>query len=202
MALYLPNASVMVRYCVALLTILVLTACAEQAERDASVPEQSIAELERPAPVVSGTDQEGKAFSSSSIRGSYWLASFMFTTCQTICPALNTVQADIARAYASRGLRFVSISTDPEHDTPAALKQYAQRYGAVSGTWWMLSMPIDTVLNVATRGFAVMGPEHPDMHSTRFVLVSPNQTIVDYFDSADTADVRRLRTTLDKLLPA
>lgn len=190
------------RFTVALLIVTALSACTQQAERDASPADQRVADLERPSPVVNGTDQDGNAFSSSSIRGSYWLASFMFTSCQTVCPALNSVQSELARTYATRGLRFVSISTDPEHDTPSALKQYAQRYGARTGTWWMVTMPIDTVINVATRGFAVMGPEHPDMHSTRFVLVSPAQTIVDYFDSADTAEVRRLRTTLDQLLPA
>lgn len=124
----------------------------------------------------------------------------MFTTCETVCPALNTVQSDLVATYGKRGLRFVSISTDPDTDTPEALKAYAGRYNASTGTWWMLNMPIDTVLAVATRGFAVMAPEHPDMHSTRFVLVNDRQQIHDYFDSADTAEVRRLHETLNSLL--
>jgi hypothetical protein len=45
-----------------------------------------------------------------------------------------------------------------------------------------------------------MAPETPDMHSTRFVLVDRNQRIRDYFDSADSSEVVRLKRTLDSLL--
>ncbi len=183
-----------------LLMVLLVVACTEQAEQEVANGQQGMASFDRPAPVVTGTDQDGKTFSTTALNGSYWLASFMFTTCQTVCPALNSVQADLANAYASKGLRFVSISTDPTNDTPEALRAYAARYGATPGRWWMLTMPIDTVMSVATTGFAVMAPETPDMHSTRFVLVDRNQRIRDYFDSADSSEVVRLKRTLDSLL--
>lgn len=188
------------RAAISLLGVLLIAACSQQPDQESVDGAQAVAVLDRPAPVVTGTDQDGKTFSTSTLRGSYWLASFMFTSCQTVCPALNTVQADLAGAYASKGLRFVSISTDPDNDTPEALRAYAGRYGAKAGTWWMLAMPIDTVMSVATKGFAVMGPETPDMHSTRFVLVGRNQQILDYFDSADSSEVVRLKRTLDSLL--
>lgn len=189
-----------IRIAVYLLGAMLLTACSEQAEKESPDVVQGNASIDRPAPVVTGMDQDGKTFTTSALNGSYWLASFMFTTCQTVCPALNSVQADLAKTYASKGLRFVSISTDPDNDTPEALRAYAGRYGATTGTWWMLTMPIDTVMHVATKGFAVMGPEKPDMHSTRFVLVDRNQQIHDYYDSADSAEVVRLKRTLDSLL--
>lgn len=183
-----------------LVSVLLFTACSEQSEQETFGDAQGTITIDRPAPLVTGTDQDGNVFTTSALNGSYWLASFMFTTCQTVCPALNSVQADLANTYASKGLRFVSISTDPDNDTPEALRAYASRYRAMTGTWWMLTMPIDTVMHVATRGFAVMGPETPDMHSTRFVLVDRNQRIHDYFDSADSAEVVRLKRTLDSLL--
>ena len=189
-----------VKVAVCLLGSLLFTECSQQSEQETSDVAQGVAVLDRPAPVVTGTDQDGNTFTTSTLKGSYWLASFMFTTCQTVCPALNSVQADISNTYASKGLRFVSISTDPDNDTPEALRAYAGRFGAKTGSWWMLTMPIDTVMSVATRGFAVMGPEKPDMHSTRFVLVDRDQQIHDYFDSADSAEVVRLKRTLDSLL--
>lgn len=162
--------------------------------------QSSVAAAMRPAPVVAGIDQDGNAFSSDRLRGKYWLASFMFTTCPSICPALNTVQASLVRRFAQRGLRFVSISTDPGTDTTERLRNYAQQYGATTGTWWMLNMPIDTVVHVATYGFALTGPKVPDLHSTRFVLVDPEQRIHGYFDAADDQDVKRLERILDDLL--
>lgn len=177
-----------------------VAACRQEPAAEVPSNDGAVAKLERPAPEVVGIDQDGNSFSSSSLSGRVWLASFMFTNCQTVCPALNTVQAGLVKKYAGKGLRFVSISTDPENDTPEAMKAYGARYGAQTGTWWMLRMPIDTVMKVATRGFAVMAPEHPDMHSTRFVLVDAKQQIHDYFDSADTAEVIRLERTLDAML--
>ena len=186
-------------FVLALIGSLAIAGCQQESVQEDS-NQGAVASLERPAPVINGIDQNGNAFRSTQLHGSYWLASFMFTTCQTVCPALNTIQSELAATYGPRGLRFVSISTDPDNDTPAALSAYAERYKAKTGTWWMLNMPIDTVISVATRGFAVMAPEHPDMHSTRFVLVDAQQQILDYFDSADTTEIRRLRETLDRLL--
>lgn len=68
------------------------------------------------------------------------MLNFIFTSCNTICPILSAtfaqVQAQLGPEAAQ--LRFVSISIDPEQDTPATLATYARRYGA-DGNWQFLT---------------------------------------------------------------
>jgi protein SCO1/2 len=64
------------------------------------------------------------------------LMNFIFTSCTTICPVMSHVFTDVQQKLGadSEKLHMVSISIDPEHDTPARLKDYAARYGA--GAQW------------------------------------------------------------------
>lgn len=56
---------------------------------------------------------------------------FVFTTCTAICPTLSRTFAELrARSGAARPLRLVSISIDPQNDTPAVLRQYARQFDA------------------------------------------------------------------------
>ena len=64
------------------------------------------------------------------------LMNFIFTSCTTICPVMSHVFTDVQQKLGadSAKLHMVSISIDPEHDTPARLKDYAARYKA--GSQW------------------------------------------------------------------
>ena len=147
---------------------------------------------ERKAPSFTAIDQNGKTFNSSDLAGTPWIASFFFTNCETVCPALNTVQADLQKQYSNK-VKFVSISTDPDTDNGAVLKEYAQRFGAKDGVWWMVHMPIEKVRNVSVSGFALMDPQEPSMHSTRFAAVDKDMRVVGYYDSEDTSDLKKLK---------
>jgi protein SCO1/2 len=59
------------------------------------------------------------------------MLNFIFTTCSTICPVTVKVFADLPSRLGSsaKNLRMVSISIDPENDTPAKLKDYARNFG-------------------------------------------------------------------------
>ncbi len=145
--------------------------------------------------LFSGIDQNGNEFSSESLKGTVWIGSFFFTSCSSICPALNRVQMDLQREFA-KSVRFVSISSDPETDTPPVLKEYAAEYGARNGVWWMLAMPHQSMLSVASTDLGLIAPTEPDVHSTRFVLVDTAMRVRGYYDSADTAQVALLRAIL------
>lgn len=87
------------------------------------------------APVVT---QDGRTvrFYDDLIKGRTVLISFIYTSCPTICPVvtarLSQVQDKLGDAVG-RDVFFVSISIDPETDTPAKLKAYAQTFGAGAG---------------------------------------------------------------------
>jgi protein SCO1 len=85
-------------------------------------------------PDVVLTDADGKVvrLRESLAEGNPVMLNFIFTTCSTICPVMTKVFADVRTqlGHAADNLRMVSISIDPENDTPAQLKAYAQRFGA------------------------------------------------------------------------
>lgn len=146
----------------------------------------------------SATDQRGAPFTSTLLKGTYWLGSFFFTRCQTVCPALNRVQAQIQREYGTK-LSYVSITSDPDFDTPQVLAEYAAEYAQVGGSWWFVTMPKDSMLKVASDGFGLISPAEPEMHSTRFVLVDPHMQVRGFYDSEDTAAISKLRRDLKGL---
>ena len=64
------------------------------------------------------------------------MLNFIFTTCTTICPVLSATFAQVRRQLGSetKHLRMISVSIDPEQDSPARLREYAQKFKA--GTGW------------------------------------------------------------------
>ena len=88
------------------------------------------------------TDQSGKRFSFNESRGKLVLATFIFTTCPDVCPLLTAKFAAIQRALDEKKVKdywLLSITTDPEHDNPAILREYALRFKADLNHWAFLS---------------------------------------------------------------
>jgi len=98
-------------------------------------------------------DQDGREvrFYTDALRGKIVLVSFIYTNCTDICPILMHTLTDVQNSLGDRfgkDVFFVSISVDPEDDTPEELRKYAERYGAKPG-WTFLTGPkkeIDAVI--------------------------------------------------------
>ena len=77
------------------------------------------------------TDQQGNQVKRSDLEGKIWVASFFFTSCNTQCVVVSARMADLQNRFAKNpDVAFVSISVDPQTDTPQRLEKYAERYGA------------------------------------------------------------------------
>lgn len=87
-------------------------------------------------------DQDGKIFRFANARGKLVVVTFIFTTCPDVCPLLTANFAAIQRALEkekNQDYLLVSITTDPEQDTPPVLKEYAARYKADLRRWSFLT---------------------------------------------------------------
>ncbi|MGH7826233.1 MAG: SCO family protein [Candidatus Binatia bacterium] len=96
-------------------------------------------------------DQDGKPFRLSSARGKWVLTTFIFTTCPDVCPLLTAKFAAIQRALRDQkqdNYLLLSITTDPERDTPSALKTYAEGYKADFRHWLFLTGSRDRLTTV------------------------------------------------------
>jgi protein SCO1/2 len=113
--------------------------------------------------------------------------NFIFTTCGAVCPVMSNTFSQVQAALGPEkdAVRMVSISIDPEQDTPAALKAYAGKYGA-GPQWQMLTGSLDDSIAVQ-RAFGVYRGDKMNHQPATFLRAGPGQPWVrlDGFASAD-----------------
>jgi protein SCO1/2 len=160
-----------------------------------------------PAPILGAvpafqlTDQDGRVFGSRDLAGRVWVASFIFTRCETVCPR---VTAQMARVQARTrdlepALHLVSFSVDPEHDTPARLAAYARAHRANPRMWTFLTGPAAAVQETVEKGLRVSvgrDPTDPSpagiSHGTHLVLVDGQGRLRGYYESEEPDAVDRI----------
>jgi protein SCO1/2 len=99
-------------------------------------------EVKTPVADFKLTDQDGKPFQFKNARGKVVLATFIFTTCPDVCPLLTAKFTAIQRTLdgnKTKDYLLLSISTDPERDRAAVLKEYAGRFKANLRNWSFLT---------------------------------------------------------------
>src|SRR5271168_1777520 len=103
-------------------------------------------------PDVTLTDQHGASVSLASLKGKLVLIDFIYTSCASTCPMLTAKMAAIAHQLGpalGADVKIVSITLDPEHDSPAELAKYAKSHDAGGNGWIFLTgtpAQIDQVL--------------------------------------------------------
>lgn len=149
------------------------------------------------------TAQDGRPFSSSQeLAGRVWVADFIFTTCPGPCPRMSSQMHQVQMALESEGIRLVSFTIDPEHDTPEVLAAYAQRFQASPGVWHFLTGPRQELHRLSLDVFR-LGPVDGTLeHSTRFVLVDRQGHIRNYYRTTEPDAITRLITDARGLLRA
>ena len=169
---------------------------AAELERAAALPE-----LGR-VPEFTFVNRDGRTVRRENLAGAPWIADFVFTACGSSCPLLTARLARLDRELpAGLGIRLVSFSVDPDHDTPPVLERYARSYGA-SRRWLFLTGDAARIRDLSRRGFKLalepagggmgsMGSE-AILHSTRFVLVDGEGVIRGTYQALDPAALRRL----------
>jgi len=160
-------------------------------------------------PAFSLTDQQGRTLTDRALRGTPWVANFIFTRCPSVCPLLTAkFKALQAKLGASEDVAFVSFSVDPEHDTPAVLAAYAEKFAADPARWHFLTGPMATIEQTVVEGFKIhIGSPEPHkedpslvdiMHGEHFVLVDRDGIIRGYY-RAEPAELEELADDLHKL---
>ena len=99
--------------------------------------------------------QEDKKYFRKDFLGHVTLVNFIFTSCPTVCPVLTQKMKELVNEAQNPEFRFVSISVDPENDSPAVLKKYGEKFGANWSRWTFLTGPLTEISEVVIRGFKV-----------------------------------------------
>ena len=151
-------------------------------------------------------NRDGQPVRRADLAGAPWIADFIFTRCGASCPMMSLRMARLERELpADLGVRFVSISVDPEHDTPEVLQEYAESFGA-PGRWLFLTGDKPQIYRLSKEGFKLalddampVSPDEPILHSTRFVLVDGQGKIRGYYEAFDEEALKKLRADLEAL---
>lgn len=132
-------------------------------------------------PEFSLIERDGRPVTRADLLGKIWLANFIYTECKETCPTQSLQIARLQAEFADApGLRLVSITVDPKHDTPEVLARYAERYGADPSRWLFLTGDKREIYCLAKDGFrlSVVDQADPNPPPCRTAATGPSQTVL------------------------
>lgn len=192
------------------------------AGRAAPLPAADAPDPSRPDPNSLGlvllpfsmTDQSGATVTNDDLKGSVTILAFTFTRCTLVCPRMTGLLFELQSRIASPRVRFVSISVDPEHDTPDVLARYARTFNASPPRWRFLSGDKAKVYSMLVDGLKFGIRENPPLqqpdgttvpdirHPSHFFLIGPAGEVLGFYDSNDDQAVERLRARAERIAAA
>lgn len=152
-------------------------------------------------------DQHGNNIDSTALEGKVYVADFFFTTCPSICVPMGEHFQVLQEQFSNHpDFALVSHTVMPEVDSVPVLKKYADKLGAISGVWHLLTGEKEEIYRLARRQyFAVMEPgtsfdEHDFIHTENFILVDRHKRIRGFYDGTDPIQIEVLKKDLEYLL--
>jgi protein SCO1 len=172
-------------------TVRALDAAAKALAQDTAMRGRSAyREVGEALPDFTLLDQSGAAVSVNRFRGKKVVMNFIFTRCPiaTMCPAATQRMASLQEAAKKEGVEnveFVSISLDPEYDTPGVLKEYAQVRGLDLGNWSFLTGPDAAVRHLLAQMGIIREFEGETIkHNLATLLIDPSGKIIHRVDGS------------------
>jgi protein SCO1/2 len=142
----------------------------------------------KPAPDFTLRDQDGQTVTLSGSRGKVILVNFIFTECEEACLQITREIRGLQEHFGKRmgrDLVFLSITLDPEHDSPKALKAYGRKHNLDLTSWRLLTGSPEEI-DALRSSFGVYAEKirtkagHPDiLHTAKAYVVDRNGMIVD-----------------------
>lgn len=153
-----------------------------------------------PLPVIGSisdfhlTNQNNQAVSLADLSGKVWVADIIFTRCPGPCRTMTGVLAGVqASLPADLPVRFVTLTSDPDYDSPAIMRKFAAQFGADPARWWFLTGNKPEIRSLAVNDFKFVAverkpedrtvPEDLFIHSTWLALVDQQGRMRGWFDT-------------------
>jgi protein SCO1 len=173
------------------------------AERPAAVvgkpePDPEFVAAADPAAPFTLTDQTGAAFSSDVLAGKVWLGAVFFANCPGPCFRENQAIADILKEIDDPAFVAVSLTCDPENDTPDALRRYADRFQADPARWKFLTGDMETITRVGTGLFKL--PVEVGVHAEKGVVFDRQGKLRGGYSLTDPKRVELLKELIREVL--
>jgi protein SCO1 len=150
-------------------------------------------------------DQDSAIITNEIYKDKIYVADFFFTSCRTICPIMKTQMLRVYEATAAMpDVMLLSHTIDPEYDTVALLRDFAQRLGVESKRWHFVTGVKDSIYKIAQTSYFATAMEdkaEPDgfIHSGAFLLIDKQGRIRGKYDGTKEEEVDRLIVDIKKL---
>jgi protein SCO1/2 len=159
-------------------------------------------------------NQLGETVSMNDLRGKIVVADYFFTHCPSICPFLTKnmkglqdalKMKDVTKRIDTSFVQFVSFTVDPERDSVAQIKRYADAFGVNSDVWWMLTGPKKTIYDFALNEVKLglqdgEGVDSNFIHTQKFVVLDKRGVVRGYYDGLDTTSLSKLAEDITLLM--
>jgi protein SCO1 len=158
------------------------------------------------------TNQLGETVTLDSLEGKVWVADIIFARCPGPCPKMTQEIAQLQNAFdTNQPLRFVTLTTDPEHDTVSALKEYSDKFSADHHRWHFLTGPKrEIVANLAAGSLKLSAVEKDKtlqenendlfIHTTMFVVIDKQGKVRGFYESLEPGFQEKIRADITSLL--
>lgn len=147
-------------------------------------------------------NQDGDTITNKDVDSTIRVVEYFFTTCKGICPEMNENMTEVYKAYrGDKGVFILSHTVDPETDTVAQLKRYADRHEADSKQWIFMTGDRKKLYDMAMQSYLVTAVDNNDytkkvtpdfIHTPNFILVDRYNNVRGAYDGTDKKRVKQL----------
>ena len=151
---------------------------------------------------------DGKAVTKADLLGKPWIVCFVFTHCALTCPRVTQSMRELQDQLKDYDFRLVSITVDPERDTPEVLKEYGKSRGADFSKWSFLGGDQREIYRLIKGSFKMpvvelLGEKRKTgfefIHSNNIMLVDENGVVRGKFDATKGPAMAELRREIQKI---
>ena len=151
-------------------------------------------------------DQDSSMVTNETFTDKVYVADFFFTSCPTICPKMKAQMLRVYEKFEDNPeVAMLSHTIDPEYDTVALLKDYADRLGVSSDKWKFVTGNQDYMYDLAEGSYMSIVDEEADVpggyiHSGAFLLIDKERRVRGVYDGTVPEQVDVLMNDIEKLL--
>jgi protein SCO1 len=158
------------------------------------------------------TNQSGTVVTLDDLAGKVWVADVIFSRCAGPCPKMTAEMSKLQASFpAGEPLRFITLTTDPEYDTPKVLKRYSEKFNGDAQRWLFLTGPKKEILGNLAIGSLKLGAVEKEedqrqnendlfIHSTMFVLVDKRGKLRGVYESLESGFQEKIQRDIKSLL--
>lgn len=154
------------------------------------------------------TDQTGRKITEKDVAGKVFVAEYFFTTCHGICPEMNVNIRKLSNEFSGEpDFRILSHTVDPETDSVARMKKYADSLGVDPSKWFLLTGRKDSLYRMARESYMLDDPKNnlenineQFIHTQFVALVDKKGRIRKIYDSLKKDEITELEKDIRTLL--